>query len=76
MGFTMFPKSQLRHRVKSRGIVSFFSQPTLPAIPLGTGARFVFVMPPGEPIVCPESGYTELAGLGGRVLLFSAVSDP
>jgi hypothetical protein len=26
----------------------FFSQPTLPAIPLGSGARFVFVFPLGK----------------------------
>ena len=76
MGFSMFPKSQLRHRVKSRGIVSFFSQPTLPAIPLGSGACFVFVFSPGEMIVGPTSGDTELAGLGGRVMLSAAVSDP
>lgn len=55
-----------------RGIVSFFSQRT---ILLGTGSRFVFVMAPGETIVCPESGNAEFAGLGGRVTLFSAMSD-
>ena len=58
------------------GIMNIFSQPTLASMFQGTESRFVFVIPLGETVVCPESDGATLEGFGERVSLFSAEFDP
>ncbi|KAI0256323.1 hypothetical protein BJV78DRAFT_1151083 [Lactifluus subvellereus] len=60
------------HSLKPR-IVPFFSQPSLPP---KTKWRFVFVIPPGSEISCPQLRKPELNELLKEMKLFSAELDP
>jgi hypothetical protein len=42
----------------------------------GTESRFVFIIPPGETIVCSASGSTKLKEFWDKVTVFSAEFDP
>lgn len=63
------------HQIKG-SIMDFFSQPTLHSMFQETQTCFIFVIPPGETIVCPKSGGTKLAKFWRRVKLFSAEFKP
>ncbi|KAI0256325.1 hypothetical protein BJV78DRAFT_1358290 [Lactifluus subvellereus] len=62
----------LTHSIK-KGIVSFFSQPSLPP---RTKWHFIFVIPPGSKISCPQPRNPELNELLTEMKLFSAELDP
>jgi hypothetical protein len=63
------------HPIKA-GIMDFFSQPSLNAMLQGMEWRFVFIIPPGETILCPRSRGDKIDEFWERVSMFSAVFDP
>ena len=56
--------------------MDFFSQSTLDTMLQGMEWRFVFIIPPGGTILCPQESGARFEGLWERVRLFSAVFDP
>jgi len=62
------------HEIKE-GIAKLLSQPTLEAKLQGVEWRFVFVIPSGSTIVCPESNGAELKRFWARARLFTAEID-
>ena len=63
------------HKIKGN-IVELISQPTLHSMFQAAKTIFVFVIRPGETIICPEVGGAKLEGFWNRVTLFPAEALP
>lgn len=64
-----------RHSIKG-GLVDFFSRKSFQPILRGMEWRFIFVIPQGNDIVCPESTDARMKEFWEGVELFSAEIDP
>jgi hypothetical protein len=63
-----------KHEIKE-GMMLFLSQSALKETLQGLEWRFIFVIPPGSTIFCPESNIGMLKGFWDRVTLFTAEID-
>jgi len=58
------------HEIKE-GIVEFLKHPTL----MGAEWHFIFVIPRGSPIACPQANVAKMKGFGDKARLFAAEID-